>query len=50
MFRTGKAEEKMQQTFQAKQQGSMEKLYRQIEDEMEREEKHGEFFRGYTGI
>ena len=41
VFRTGKAEEKTQQVFQGKQQESMEKLYRQIEEEVEKEEKEG---------
>ena len=41
VFRTGKAEEKTQQMFQSRQQESMERLYRQIEEEMEKEEKEG---------
>ena len=41
VFRTGKAEEKTQQVFQGKQQESMEKLYRQIEEEVEKEEREG---------
>ena len=41
VFRGGRAEEKVQQIFQSKQQENMEKLYRKIEQEMEREEKEG---------
>ena len=41
VFRSGKEEEKVQQSFQSQQQESMEKVYRLIEKEMEKDEKEG---------